>query len=156
MTTNIQIGRRLVPLEHIALIEPFDSSSQPELRSERPFKSRVVFINRDSALIEEPLANFAAQHGLRLLEQDGIATNPAIAFTVEAFTPTESFAPDKPYKSRLRWRDNQGNARSKLLLTAPEAVVSLAIRNDGKAPRGVKAPKVARRSRQRGETPAPR
>ena len=47
MTTNIQIGRRLIPLEHIALIEPFDPSSQPELRSERPFQNRVVLINRE-------------------------------------------------------------------------------------------------------------
>jgi len=90
------------------------------------------------------------------LEQDGIATNPAIAFTVEAFTPTESFAPDKPYKSRLRWRDGQGNVRRKLLLALPEAVVALAIRSDGKSSHSGKPSKGSRRSRQRGETPAPR
>jgi hypothetical protein len=43
MTANVQMGRRLVPLEHIALIEPFDPSTQPQLRSERPFQARVGF-----------------------------------------------------------------------------------------------------------------
>jgi hypothetical protein len=34
----------------------------------------------------------------------------------------------KPYRSRLLWRDQSGKAQSKLLLTAPEDVIAIAIR----------------------------
>jgi len=51
--TTITLGRRLVPLEQIALVEPFDPSANPRMQTDRPFKARVVLINRDSILTEE-------------------------------------------------------------------------------------------------------
>jgi hypothetical protein len=119
MTTTITIGRRLVPLEHIALIEPFDAAAQTRMQSDRPFQARVVMIDRESVLTEEPLAAFAEKHRFRVLNDDGIATNPAVHFSVEAFEPAEEFKPAKPYRSRLLWRDQDGQMQSKLLLAPP-------------------------------------
>jgi len=39
MTKSVTIGRRLIPLEHIALIEPFDTASQTRLDTERAFQT---------------------------------------------------------------------------------------------------------------------
>ena len=50
MTHTITIGSRLVPLEQIALVEPFEPSTQNPLRTDRAFKSRIVLLNRDSIL----------------------------------------------------------------------------------------------------------
>lgn len=36
--TTVIVGKRHVPLEHIALLEPFDSSAQSRMQSERPAK----------------------------------------------------------------------------------------------------------------------
>jgi hypothetical protein len=120
----ITIGKRLVPAEQIAFVEPFDPASNPEFKSDKAFKSRVVLLNRDTVLTETTPQEFAEAHGLRLLADDGIAVNQAIAFHVETFTRTESFNPDKAYLTRLKWRDIDGNAHSKLLVTQPEMVVA--------------------------------
>jgi hypothetical protein len=132
--TTVTIGRRLVPLEHIALIEPFDAAAQMRMQSDRSFLTRVVMIDRESVLTEEPLATFAEKHRFRVLGDDGIATNPTIRFSVEAFEPAEEFKPTKPFRSRLLWRDQNGQMHSKLLLSAPENVLAVAVRGESKAP----------------------
>ncbi len=58
MTNTVQIGKRLIPVEQIALIEPFEPSEQSNMKSTRPFQTRVVLIDRDSVLTEEALALF--------------------------------------------------------------------------------------------------
>jgi hypothetical protein len=68
------------------------------------------------------------------LSDDGIATNPTIHFSVEAFEPAEEFKPSKPFRSRLLWRDQNGQMHSKLLLSAPENVLAVAVRGESKAP----------------------
>lgn len=128
MQDVITIGRRLVPLEQIALVEPFDPASNPEFKPEKTFKARVVLLNRDNVLAEFTPEEFAAAHGFRMLADDGIAANPAVAFHVETFTPSENFTPTKPYTTRLKWRDGDGNDHSRLLLTNPEAVIAVALR----------------------------
>jgi hypothetical protein len=134
MTTAVTIGKRLVPVAHIALIEPFDPSAHPGMKSDRPFKARVVLIDRQSVLTEEPLESFAAAQGFRFLAEEQIAINPAVRFSVETFAPTEGFEPSKPYKSRLMWRDLDGNTQSKLMLSQPEQVLAIAVNGEGEAP----------------------
>jgi hypothetical protein len=112
MTNTVKIGRRLIPVEHIALVEPFDPALAPNLQTERALQARVVLIDRESLLTEESAASFAATRGFRALIEDGVATNPAIHFKVETFEPAEGFKPSKPYLSRLSWRDLDGNTQS--------------------------------------------
>jgi hypothetical protein len=145
-----------VPLEHIALVEPFDPSTQTRMQSERPFQARIVMIDRDSVLTEEALSAFAERHSFRMLNDDGIATNPAVHFSVEAFEASEGFTPTKPYRARLRWRDHDGEVQSKLLLTAPEDVLAIAVRGQepaSDAPANISPP--ARRRKRRASSPVP-
>jgi hypothetical protein len=121
---------------HIALIEPFDPSAHPGMKSDRAFKARVVLIDRQSVLTEEPLEGFAAAQGFRFLAEEQIAINPAIRFSVETFAPTEGFEPSKPFKSRLMWRDLDGNTQSKLMLSLPEQVLAIAVQGESGAARG--------------------
>lgn len=120
MTKTITLGKRLVPIEQIALVEPFDPSTQPNIRSTRPFRSRVVLLNRDSILAEVDPTGFAEEHGFRMLPLDGVATNPETNFGVERFEASGDFQPTKPFVSRLSWRDRDGNTQSKLLLSEAE------------------------------------
>ena len=46
----ITIGKRLVPVEQVAFVEPFDPSSNPEFKPEKAFKGRVVLLNREKCL----------------------------------------------------------------------------------------------------------
>jgi hypothetical protein len=156
MNDTIQIGRRFVPLEHVVLLEPFDAAAQTRLFSDKPYQTRVVLIDRDSVLTEEPLATLAERHSFRMLPEDDIATNTAIHFSVEAFERAEGFTPNKPYKSRLLWRGPGGEFESKLLLTEPEKVLAVVVR--GAAPpvgESTEAPKPVRRKRRRASIPAP-
>jgi hypothetical protein len=134
MENTVTFGRRLVPVEQIALIEPFDPSANPKMQSGRPFKTRVVLLNRDSILSEEVPATFAEAHGFRFLPEDGVFTNPNVRFGVEVFEPAADFQPTKPYLSRLGWRDLDGNTHSKLLLTKPDDVLAIVVRGDKSAP----------------------
>src|SRR5260370_41637480 len=95
MSKNIQIGKRIVPVEHIAVVEPFDPETQKNMRSHRPFKSRIVLLNRDSILSESEALVLAKEHGFRVLSKDGVATNPTVHFSVERFEPSPDFQPSK-------------------------------------------------------------
>jgi hypothetical protein len=128
--STITIGRSLVPLEHIALVEHFDRAANPRLQTERPFQSRVVLTSRDSILTEEPWQAFAEAHGFRVLPEDAVATNPVVQFRVQTFEPTEGFRPAKPYATRLLWRDLDGNDQSKLLLTKAATVVAIVVKGE--------------------------
>src|ERR1700755_1963805 len=120
----ITIGKRLIPAEQIAFVEPFDPTANPDFRPEKDFKGRIVLLNRDAVLTEETRSAFAEAHELHLFEEDDVAVNRAIAFKIETFEPTESFNPTKPYKTRLKWSDATGADQSKLLVTAPEVVTA--------------------------------
>ncbi|WP_426424142.1 hypothetical protein [Bradyrhizobium genosp. A] len=120
----LTIGKRLVPLDQVAFVEPFDPASNPEFKPEKDFKSRLILLNRDIVLTEQLPEEFATEHGLHFLAEDSVAVNQAIVFRVETFEPTEGFNPTKPYKTRLKWRDLAGNEQSKLLVTEPETVIS--------------------------------
>lgn len=152
MQDVITIGLRLLPLEQIAFAEPFDPASNPDFKSDRPFKTRVVLLNRDTVLAEMTVKQFTENYGFRLLEQDETAVNPAVAFRVETFVPTETFKPEKAYATRLKWRDAEGDEHSKLLLTSPEAVIAVALRGTtearGGAQRALRSPTPRRASRK--------
>ena len=45
----------------------------------------MVLINRDIVLTEQTVPDFAAEHGLNLLEEDGVAINRTILYSVEKF-----------------------------------------------------------------------
>jgi hypothetical protein len=128
MEDVVTIGKRLLPVEQIALVEPFDPASNPDFKPEKEFRARVILLNRDMVLTEATPQEFAGAHGFILLAEDSIAANPGIAFRVESFEPTESFKPTKPYQTRLKWRDPDGNEQSKLLLTKPETVIAVVLR----------------------------
>jgi hypothetical protein len=158
MSKNIQFGKRIVPVEQIALVEPFDPETQKNMRSHRPFKSRIVLLSRDSILTEnDPLA-FAEEHGFRVLPKDSVATNPAVHFSVEHFEPTADFQPSKPFVSRLMWKDGDGNTQSKLMLSEPEDLIAIAVRGEVPKAEGPEKPGTSpRRSRRgrAGESAAP-
>lgn len=157
MSDTIQVGRRFVPLEHIVLIEPFDPSTQPRLQTEKPYQARLVLLDRDSILTEQPLAAFVEEHGFRMLAEDELAVSPSIHFSVEAFEPRDGFTPSRPYKSRLLWRGPSQEFESKLLLSEPDTVLAIAVRGEtGPTPGGKEPPKnTRRRSRRRASTPVP-
>jgi hypothetical protein len=157
MQNVVTIGRRLVPVEHIALVEPFDPAAKPEFNPEKPFKARIVLLNRDTVLTEATPKEFADTHGFRMLADDNVATNPGIMFRIETFAATEHFTPTKPYVTRIRWRDQDGNDQSKLLLTKPEAVIAIALRGAPESGSNRKEPprRPARSRPRRGQTAAP-
>jgi hypothetical protein len=119
----ITIGKRLIPAEQVAFVEPFDPSSNPEFKPEKDYKGRVVLLNREIVLTEQTPQEFAAAHELHLFAEDNVAVSRSIRFKIEVFEPTESFKPTKPYQTRLKWSDLAGDEQSKLLVTAPEVVI---------------------------------
>jgi len=119
----ITIGKRIIPLEQIAFVEPFEPSRNPDFRPEKDFKGRLVLINRDIILMEQTPEDFAKEHELPLLAEDGVALNRTLLYSVERFEPTDGFNPAKPYKTRIKWKDLAGGEQSKLLLTEAEAVI---------------------------------
>jgi hypothetical protein len=151
----ITIGKRLVPAEQVAFVEPFDPSSNPEFKPEKDFKGRVVLLNREIVLTEQTPLAFAAEHELHLFTEDGVAVNRAILFKIEVFEPTESFTPKKPYQTRLKWSDLAGGEQSKLLVTAPETVIAEIVQAKLEMPvpakRAARRPSRGRKGSQRME-----
>ena len=157
MRNVVVVGKRFVPTAQVALIEAFDPEANPKFQPTQDYRSRVVLVNRDSVLALDPIEAIATEHGFRMIAEDRVATNPALFFAVERFVAAEGFEPTKPYLSRLRWRDPDGNDQSKLLLSSPETVLA-AITGEGPVnagedpkPRRSKRARTARRSR-----PSPR
>jgi hypothetical protein len=124
MEDVITIGKRLVPIEQIAFVEPFDPAVSPDFESEKPFRARVVMLNRDMLLAEVTPQEFAKANGFRMLAEDSLAVNPAIIFQIETFTASDRLAPTKAYASRLKWRDADSYQYSKLLVTAPDVIIA--------------------------------
>jgi hypothetical protein len=145
----IAIGRKRFPIEEIALVEPFEPPAEQSSRftSDKDFKARVVLIDRYNVLTEDTVEAFAEANKFRRLPDDNVATNPAVRFLVETFEPSEGFKPRKPYQSRLKWRDQDGNEQSKLLLTKPETVIAVVLRGQ--------APPAPDQQETPGEAPAP-
>ena len=81
----ITIGKRLVPADQIAFVEAFDPARNPEFKTDKDFKGRVVLLNRDTVLTEMTPQDFAATHGLYLLAEDNVAISKTLAFRVEIF-----------------------------------------------------------------------
>jgi hypothetical protein len=153
----ITVGKRLIPAEQIVFVEPFDPASNPQFMSDKPFKGRVVLLNRDTVLTVSTPEEFAEARGLHLLADDGVAVSHALAFRVEIFTPTETFNPDKAYRTRLKWQDLEGNTHSKLLASQPETVIAeLSRREPAPVRRGELARRPARKRRSSQELRAAR
>lgn len=130
MENVIRIAKRLIPIERIALFEPFVISTDQGLRSTKEFKTRIVLLDKVSILAEETPEQLAVAHRFRMVAADRVATNPAINFQVESFEPAEHFRPTRPFLSRLSWHDQDGNTQSKLLLAPPETVLAIVIRGE--------------------------
>lgn len=122
--STLTIGKRIVPLNQIALMEAFDRTANARLQSDRPYKARLVLIDRTSILAETEHTALATEHGFRVIAEDNVAVNPAIRYSVETFEPTNDFNPEKPYRSRLLWRDGK-TTHSKLLVAEPHAALAL-------------------------------
>ena len=101
----IIVGRKLIPREHVAWVEPYDPASNTRTRSVREFRARVLMVSRDSALIEDTPEAFAKMDKFWMTAGDQVATNPSVHFRVETFHPTDGFSPAKPYATCLLWRD---------------------------------------------------
>jgi hypothetical protein len=125
MQNILTLGRHMIPVEHIVRVEAFDPAQNPDFNSDRPYRSRVVLVNGDTHLSEEMLEPLTGKIGFRFLAQDQTAFSPHLAYRVETFMPTATFTPEKPFKTRLKWRDADGEEQSKLLLTPPEIVISI-------------------------------
>lgn len=62
--TILIIGKRFVPTEQIAYVEPFDpSTAKPDFKPEKDFKARIVLINRDTVLTEMTAQQFTEDRG---------------------------------------------------------------------------------------------
>ncbi|MEI9899250.1 MAG: hypothetical protein WDN31_02935 [Hyphomicrobium sp.] len=122
--TTIQIGRRLIPIDQIALVELYNPGAALAIESTRKFEARVMLLNRESCLTETTVETFAKEHQFRMLEADRIALNPLIFYRVEQFQPTEDFKPEKPFQTRILWKDHRGSDQSKLLVASPEDVLA--------------------------------
>lgn len=141
MNNVITIGKRLIPVEQIAFVEPYDPATNPKLQTSRDYKARIVMINRESILTEQTPQSFAEAHGFRVLETDQIATNPSVSFRVEMFEPADGFTPSKAFATRLLWRDRDGNDQSKLLIASPEKVLAVVVRGEADSP--ITSPSIA-------------
>jgi hypothetical protein len=108
----------------LTFVEPFVPEANPRFQPTQEFRARVVLVNRDSILALETAEAIAGAYGFRMLAEDQVAINPPMYFAVESFTPAEGFTPSRPFQTRLRWRDLDGNDQSKLLLASPEAVLA--------------------------------
>ena len=147
--TILTIGKRLISLDQIAYAEPFDPAANPEFKPEKDFKARLVLLNRDVVLSENSPQEFCEANGFHLLAEDNVAVNPSLAFKVETFAPTESFNPGKAYRTRIKWRDANGNEHSKLLVMEPEMVVAeLSQRGSSRAVGAKKPPRRPARTRR--------
>jgi hypothetical protein len=130
MDNVIRISKRLIPIERIALFEPFVISTDQGLRSTKEFKARIVLLDKVSILSEETPEQLGVAHRFRMVAADRVATNPAVHFQVETFEPAEHFKPTRPFLSRLSWHDQDGNTQSKLLLAPPEIVLAVVVRGE--------------------------
>ena len=45
--TVVTIGRKLVPLAQVALLEVFDRAANPEFKPEKDYKARLILLNRE-------------------------------------------------------------------------------------------------------------
>lgn len=157
MDNVVRVSKHLIPVERIALVEPFVASSGEPLKTTKTFKTRIVLRDRISVLSEEAPDALAKTHNFRWIEADGIGVNPLLTFRVELFAPTESFKPSKQFLSRMAWNDEEGNTQSKLMLTAPDALLALVARGQGTTNGSAAAPKPTRRRARRApsaQTPA--
>jgi hypothetical protein len=85
MSTVVHVSKHLIPVERIALFEPFVMPEEPPFSTSKDFKSRIVLLDKMSILTEETPEELAQANGFRM--------NPTVAFGVETFTPVENFQP---------------------------------------------------------------
>lgn len=153
MQSTVVVGKRLIPIEHVVLIEPCDPATLEQIESQRPFQARLILPDRSSVLTEDSLQGFAKAHGFRQIEADSVALNPAVLFHVETFEASGDFKPARPYRSRLLWRNPKGQMNSRLMLSEPSSLLSIATgavnANGRKRAPGVRA------AGNKGPTPEP-
>jgi hypothetical protein len=77
-----------------------------------------------------------------------------VAFKVETFLATDDFKPEKPFRTRLKWRDHHGKEQSKLLLASPEAVIATVLRGEAEpqTTRKMNSPRPATNRARRGNS----
>jgi hypothetical protein len=75
MQNVITIGRELVPVEQIAYFESFEPPANGQFKPDKPYKGRVVLLNRETVLTETAPQEFAETNGFRLLPR---TTSPPI------------------------------------------------------------------------------
>ena len=102
MQNIITIGEEYVPVEQIAYIELFEPPANGQFKSDKPWKGRVVLLNRESVLTEDTPSDFAKANEFRFLPEDNVATNPIIPFRVRALSrPKTSTRPSRSRHSSL-------------------------------------------------------
>lgn len=145
METIIRVAKRLIPVEEIALVEPFViSATTPPLRTTRDLRSRIVLIDKTRILSESSPEDLGSANGFRFIDADRVATNPAVRFWVEVFEAAPDFVSTRPFLSRLLWRDQNGRVQSRLLTAPAETVLAVAVRGERDPNSGADAPSASR------------
>jgi hypothetical protein len=136
MENIITVGQHHLAIGQVACVEPFDASAQREdFRSDKPYRSRIVLLNRDTHLSEDTPEAFVTRYGFLFLAEDETAFNPGLFYKVSSFTPTATFNPRKPFKTGVEWTDAFGEKQRKLLLTQPEIVLATLVRGGMSEPK---------------------
>jgi hypothetical protein len=132
----IQLGRDLIPLGDVVWVEPGDPTKQREdFKSDKPYRSRVILISKNETHLCELLPeDFINRDNFRFLVVEQIAINPAISFRVETYVPS-GLQTAKEFKTRLKWRDTDGEWQSKLLQSDPEIVAATVLRTANRRPK---------------------
>ena len=102
MQNIITVGEEYVPVEQMAYIEPLEPPANGQFKSDKPWKGRVVLLNRESVLTEDTPHDFAEANEFRFLPEDNVATNPMISSASGALSrPTTSTqaSPTRPSSS---------------------------------------------------------
>lgn len=104
----ITIGKKLVSVEQVAFVEPFDPTANPEFKPEKDYKGRIVMLNRDIVLTEQTPQEFAAEHELHLFTEDILLdeaqdTNPVVLDVLRKQPAQMIYVGDK-YQQIYEWR----------------------------------------------------
>ena len=81
MQNIVTLGRRLIPIEQIALVEAFNPAANSQFKTGKAFKARVVLINRDchaSTCIRTLQARQALRHAPHVARSGRQRTEQAV------------------------------------------------------------------------------
>jgi hypothetical protein len=102
MQKIVTIGRRLVPLDHIA-VEPFVRDETSDFKPEKAFQARIVVLDRDSGVSSSGRPQRAARRGISFIIRPSRRSGSISSFCLSqasstgssSESPSSSIAPSK-------------------------------------------------------------